>query len=221
MYVLEHSGGNISYLGTEYTLTSLTDDKATFTGVMRFLDVRREDWFYKSVRYVVEQGLFQGTTQELFSPHAPMTRGMLVTVLYRLAGSPEVTESSGFADVAADKYYAGAVSWAAESGIVSGMSAGSFAPEAQVTREQLAAILYRYAREKRHDTSKSAELEGFSDYSRVSAYAVEGLSWANAAGLVNGRSETELSPQGSATRAEVAAILYRFAENVAKTVKNG
>ncbi len=202
-----------------YTYQNLTFNsriKATFSGVMLFLDVRREDWFYDSVRYAVEHGLFQGTTQELFFPYAPMTRGMLVTVLYRLAGSPEAAKNGSFTDVAADKYYANAVSWAAETGVVSGVREGFFAPEAQVTREQLAAILYRFARDKRYDTGKSADLTGFADYSRISAYALEGLSWANAAGLVNGRSETELSPQGSATRAEVAAMLYRFAENVAK-----
>lgn len=95
---------------------------------MLFLDVRREDWFYSDVRYVVEHGLFHGTTQDLFSPNAPMTRGMLVTVLYRLAGSPKSVADSGFADVAAGKYYADAVSWAAENGIVSGVSDGRFAP---------------------------------------------------------------------------------------------
>ena len=202
-----------------YTYKNLTLNSrivATFTGAMLFLDVRREDWFYSDVRYVVEHGLFHGTTQERFSPNAPMTRGMLVTVLYRLAGSPKAAENSGFADVAAGKYYADAVSWAAENGIVSGVSDGCFAPDSRVTREQLAAILYRYARDKRYDTGKTADLTGFADYGQISGYAAEALSWANAEGLVNGRSETALSPQGQATRAEVAAILHRFAENVAK-----
>ena len=202
-----------------YTYKNLTLNSrivATFTGAMLFLDVRRADWFYSDVRYVVEHGLFHGTTQELFSPNAPMTRGMLVTVLYRLAGSPKSAADSGFADVAADKYYADAVSWAAENGIVSGVSDGCFAPDSQVTREQLAAILYRYARDKRYDTGKTADLMGFADYGQISGYAAEALGWTNAEGLVSGRSKTALSPQGSATRAEVAAILHRFAENVAK-----
>ena len=202
-----------------YTYKNLTLNSrivATFTGAMLFLDVRREDWFYSDVRYVVEHGLFHGTTQDLFSPNAPMTRGMLVTVLYRLAESPKVAGNSGFADVAADKYYADAVSWAAENGIVSGVSDGRFAPDSKVTREQLAAILYRYARDKRYDTEKTADLTGFADYEQIYGYAAEALSWANAEGLVSGRSETALSPQGQATRAEVAAILHRFAENVAK-----
>ena len=202
-----------------YTYKNLTLNSrivATFTGAMLFLDVRREDWFYSDVRYVVEHGLFHGTTQDLFSPNAPMTRGMLVTVLYRLAGSPKATENSGFADVAAGKYYTDAVAWAAESGIVSGVSDGCFAPDSRVTREQLAAILYRYARDKRYDTGKTAELTGFADYEQISGYAAEALGWTNAEGLVSGRSKAALSPQGSATRAEVAAILHRFAENVAK-----
>ena len=202
-----------------YTYKNLTLNSrivATFTGAMLFLDVRREDWFYSDVRYVVEHGLFHGTTQDLFSPNAPMTRGMLVTVLYRLAESPKSAADSGFADVAADKYYADAVSWAAENGIVSGVSDGRFAPDSRVTREQLAAILYRYARDKRYDTEKTADLTGFADYEQIYGYAAEALSWANAEGLVSGRSETALSPQGQATRAEVAAILHRFAENVAK-----
>ena len=118
--------------------------------------------------------------------------------------------------MAADKYYADAVSWAAENGIVSGVSDGCFAPDSQVTREQLAAILYRYARDKRYDTGKTADLMGFADYGQISGYAAEALGWTNAEGLVSGRSKTALSPQGSATRAEVAAILHRFAENVAK-----
>ena len=202
-----------------YTYKNLTLNSrivATFTGAMLFLDVRREDWFYSDVRYVVEHGLFHGTTQDLFSPNAPMTRGMLVTVLYRLAGSPKAAENSGFADVAAGKYYADAVAWAAESGIVSGVSDGCFAPDSRVTREQLAAILYRYARDKRYDTGRTANLTGFADYEQISGYAAEALGWANAEGLVSGRSKTALSPQGQATRAEVAAILHRFAENVAK-----
>ena len=118
--------------------------------------------------------------------------------------------------MAADKYYADAVSWAAENGIVSGVSDGRFAPDSKVTREQLAAILYRYARDKRYDTEKTADLTGFADYEQIYGYAAEALSWANAEGLVSGRSKTALSPQGQATRAEVAAILHRFAENVAK-----
>ena len=190
--------------------------EASFTGTMNFIDVRRKDWFYQDVKYVVENGLFHGTAPKMFSPNEAMTRGMLVTVLYRLADKPETLTVSSFADVAQEKYYAQAISWAHENGIVGGMTQTSFAPEEKVTREQLAVILYRFAKTQGRGAGEMAELTGFADYSRISGYALEALSWANGAGLVSGRSETELAPQGQATRAEVAAILHRFAENVAK-----
>ena len=202
-----------------YTYEDLTVKsriKAVFTGGMRFEDVRRRDWFYEDVEYVVENGLFHGTSKTTFSPNAPMTRGMLVTVLYRLAGKPEATSASSFTDVAKEQYYAAPIAWAAENGIVGGMSQTRFAPNEQVTREQLAAIVYRFAQKQGYGTADAADLTGFADYSRISGYALDALRWANAEKLVNGRSETELSPQGQATRAEVAAILHRFAENVAK-----
>ena len=190
--------------------------RAIYTGAMIFTDVHWKDWFYKDVEYVVHEGLFHGTTRTTFSPDAPMTRAMLVTVLYRLAEKPEVSEATGFADVAQGKYYADAIAWAKENGIVSGVSQTSFAPDASLTREQLAAILYRFAQAQGYRTDETAELSRFDDFGRISAYALDALGWANQAGLVNGRSETQLSPQGYATRAEVAAILHRFAENVAK-----
>jgi len=183
---------------------------------MRFTDVRKKDWFYEDVAHVVENGLFHGTSKTTFSPNAPMTRGMLVTVLYRLADKPETTAASSFTDVAKEQYYAAPIAWAAENGIVSGMSQTHFAPNEQVTREQLAAILYRFAQKQGYGTARAADLTGFADHSRISGYALDALRWANAEKLVSGRSETELSPQGQATRAEVAAILHRFAENVAK-----
>lgn len=197
-------------------LTVKSRIKAVFTGNMRFTDVRKKDWFYEDVAYVVENGLFHGTSKTTFSPNAPMTRGMLVTVLYRLADKPETTAASSFTDVAKEQYYAAPIAWAAENGIVSGMSQTHFAPNEQVTREQLAAILYRFAQKQGYGTARAAGLTGFADYSRISGYALDVLRWANAEKLVSGRSETELSPQGQATRAEVAAILHRFAENVAK-----
>lgn len=188
---------------------------ASAAGNPRFDDVKPADWFYSSVETVCAKGLMTGTSARTFRPALPVTRGMLVTILYRLENYPKTASGSPFADVAAGSYYEKAIRWAANK-IVTGYDAAHFGPDDALTREQLAAILYRFARDKRYDTGKSADLTGFADYSRISAYALEGLSWANAAGLVNGRSETELSPQGSATRAEVAAMLYRFAENVAK-----
>ena len=193
-----------------YALSEFTN------GVLPFTDVREADWFYDDVVYAYENGLFSGTSDTTFSPNASMTRAMLVTVLYRLEGQPTVSGRSGFSDVKLNSYYEDAVTWAADNGIVNGTGATTFSPNANVTREQMAAILYRYAQYKQYGTTASAGLNGFSDAAKVSAYAKAPLSWAVAEKLVNG-SEGRLLPTGNATRAQVAAILHRFVENVAKT----
>ena len=205
---------------TTYTVDKLTVStriEVEFTnGVLPFTDVREADWFYDDVVYAYENGLFSGTSDTTFSPNASMTRAMLVTVLYRLEGQPTVSGRSGFSDVKLSSYYEDAVTWAADNGIVNGTGATTFSPNANVTREQMAAILYRYAQYKQYGTTASAGLNGFSDAAKVSAYAKAPLSWAFAEKLVNG-SEGRLLPTGNATRAQVAAILHRFVENVAKT----
>ena len=205
---------------TTYTVDKLTVStriEVEFTnGVLPFTDVREADWFYDDVVYAYENGLFSGTSDTTFSPNASMTRAMLVTVLYRLEGQPTVSGRSGFSDVKLNSYYEDAVTWAADNGIVNGTGATTFSPNANVTREQMAAILYRYAQYKQYGTTASAGLNGFSDAAKVSAYAKAPLSWAVAEKLVNG-SEGRLLPTGNATRAQVAAILHRFVENVAKT----
>ena len=205
---------------TTYTVDKLTVStriEVEFTnGVLPFTDVREADWFYDDVVYAYENGLFSGTSDTTFSPNASMTRAMLVTVLYRLEGQPTVSGRSGFSDVKLNSYYEDAVTWAADNGIVNGTGATMFSPNANVTREQMAAILYRYAQYKQYGTTASAGLNGFSDAAKVSAYAKAPLSWAVAEKLVNG-SEGRLLPTGNATRAQVAAILHRFVENVAKT----
>lgn len=205
---------------TTYTVDKLTVStriEVEFTnGVLPFTDVREADWFYDDVVYAYENGLFSGTSDTTFSPNASMTRAMLVTVLYRLEGQPTVSGRSGFSDVKLNSYYEDAVTWAADNGIVNGTGATTFSPNANVTREQMAAILYRYAQYKQYGTTASASLNGFSDAAKVSAYAKAPLSWAVAEKLVNG-SEGRLLPTGNATRAQVAAILHRFVENVAKT----
>ena len=205
---------------TTYTVDKLTVStriEVEFTnGVLPFTDVREADWFYDDVVYAYENGLFSGTSATTFSPNASMTRAMLVTVLYRLEGQPAVSGRSGFSDVKLNSYYEDAVTWAADNGIVNGTGATTFSPNANVTREQMAAILYRYAQYKQYGTAASAGLSGFSDAAKVSAYAKAPLSWAVAEKLVNG-SEGKLLPTGNATRAQVAAILHRFVENVAKT----
>lgn len=202
-----------------YTCSSLKIyDRITveFTdGTLPFTDVRETDWFYDDVVFAYENGLFSGTTATTFSPYAPMTRAMLVTVLYRLEGEPAVTGRSGFSDVTIGSYYEAAVTWAADNGIVNGTSATTFSPSENVAREQMAAILCRYAQYKRYDTTASAALSAFSDAAAVSTYAKAPLSWAVAEKLVNG-TDGKLLPRASATRAQVAAILHRFVENITK-----
>lgn len=178
-----------------------------------FTDVSTSDWFYDDVAFVYENGLFSGTDSRSFSPNASMTRAMLVTVLYRLEGEPTVTGRSSFTDVRSGAYYEKAVIWAAANGIVTGTDSTSFSPDAKVTREQLAAILYRYAQYRKLDTDASAKLNSFTDADSVSAYASEALGWAVSEGLINGASG-KLMPKGDATRAQVAAILHRLVKNV-------
>ena len=181
-----------------------------------FGDVKSADWFYNDVKYVYEKGMMAGTAADVFAPNATTTRAMIVTILYRLEGSPAVTGTSSFVDVPAGQWYTDAVNWAAANQIVKGTSATTFAPNDSITREQMAAILYRYAQYKGYDVTKKADLSGYSDNGQVSAYAKDALAWANAAKLINGVTNTTLAPQGNATRAQVSAILYRFCDGVAK-----
>ena len=181
-----------------------------------FGDVKSADWFYNDVKYVYEKGMMAGTAADVFAPNATTTRAMIVTILYRLEGSPAVTGTSAFVDVPAGQWYTDAVNWAAANQIVKGTSATTFAPNASITREQMAAILYRYAQYKGYDVTKKADLSGYSDNSQVSAYAKDALAWANAAKLINGVTNTTLAPQGNATRAQVSAILHRFCDGVVK-----
>lgn len=181
-----------------------------------FGDVKSADWFYNDVKYVYEKGMMAGTAADVFAPNATTTRAMIVTILYRLEGSPAVTGTSAFVDVPAGQWYTDAVNWAAANQIVNGTSATTFAPNDSITREQMAAILYRYAQYKGYDVTKKADLSGYSDNSQVSAYAKDALAWANAAKLINGVTNTTLAPQGNATRAQVSAILHRFCDGVVK-----
>lgn len=181
-----------------------------------FGDVKSADWFYNDVKYVYDKGMMAGTAADVFAPNATTTRAMIVTILYRLEGSPAVTGTSAFVDVPAGQWYTDAVNWAAANQIVKGTSATTFAPNDSITREQMAAILYRYAQYKGYDVTKNADLSGYSDNSQVSAYAKDALSWANAAKLINGVTNTTLAPQGNATRAQVSAILHRFCDGVVK-----
>lgn len=213
---------NVKKSDTVYTFTmpasavnvSVSYVKATETpSETKFNDVSANDWFASAVDYVTGKGMMNGTADNTFSPKANTTRGMVVTVLYRLENQPS-TSAASFTDVASGAYYANAVAWANANGIVSGYGSGKFGPNDKVTREQLAAILYRYAQYKKYDVSGANSLDGYTDVQSVSSYAVPALQWANAAGVVTGKSGSKLDPKGNATRAEVAAMLMRFCENV-------
>lgn len=187
----------------------ITDD----TG-LPFADVAPASWYHDAVQYVYENGMMNGTSDTLFSPDATVTRAMIVTILHRLENAP-ASAASGFTDVAAGMYYADAVGWAAANGIVNGVSETAFAPDDPITREQMAAILYRYAQFKGYDVTASADLGAYTDAAQISAYAVAAMQWANAEGLITGNTGTTLNPKGHATRAEAATILMRFCQDTA------
>ena len=173
-----------------------------------------ENWAHEGIDFVIARGLFNGMSKDTFAPSKAMTRGMLVTVLWRSVGEPEATVSD-FKDVPHDTWYSKAVAWAAEQGVVNGMGDGTFRPDNLITREQLATILYRFAKLTEMDPPERADLSGFPDGEAVQSYAVEALQWAVAKGLINGvynssAGQTFLRPDGSATRGQVATILMRF-----------
>jgi len=179
-----------------------------------FNDVSEGDWFYKSVRYCHENALISGTTEDTFSPQQPASRAMIVSILWRLDGSPD-TGTATFTDVPADQYYADAVAWAASEGIISGHDADHFAPDVPISREQLASILYRYAAYHDWDTTITTMLDSFADADAISPYAEDALSWAASHGIINGMDDNLLTPHGEATRAQVAAILMNLCKNIA------
>ena len=185
-----------------------------------FVDVPETAWFYAPVRNAVGKNLFRGVSTHHFGPDTKMTRAMLVTVLWRYEGSPEVG-GTPFTDVRATDWYAPQVAWAAQNGVVNGVGNGKFDPEGEVTREQMAAILYRYAQKKGLDTTARGELGGFADRDKVSAWSKDALLWTVAGGIIGGAKEGGkllLNPRNGATRAEVAAILVRFIDNIADPV---
>ena len=181
-----------------------------------FTDVTEGDWFYDAVRYAYETGLMDGVGDSLFAPNSETTRAQLATILYRLEGEPEVSGTSGFTDVEAGTWYTDAVAWAAANGIVNGVSETEFAPGKDITREQLATILFRYAEAKGYDVSARADLSAYPDADQIQSYAAESVAWAVAEGLIQGFEDNTLRPAGNATRAQIATILMRFCEGVAK-----
>lgn len=176
---------------------------------MPFVDVNENDWFYDVVLYAYENGLMTGTSADTFAPNTATTRGMIVSMLARLEGVTSA-ESAGFADVAANDWYATAVNWAASVGVVNGYEDNTFRPNAPITREQMAAILYNYADYKGYDVSARADLSDYADAASISSWAEDVLAWANAEGLINGMTATTIDPQGATTRAQTAAMFERF-----------
>lgn len=179
-----------------------------------FTDVKAGDWFADSVAYVQAQGLMNGTSATTFSPNTNTTRAMVVTMLYRLAGSPDVSGVSvNFQDVPAGAYYSDAVAWAASNNIVSGSSATTFSPDVNVTRDQLATMLYRYAVAQGADVSGGSDLAGYTDAGQIPDYALDAVKWAVGKGIITGRTDTTVAPGGNASRAEVATIFARFCQS--------
>ncbi len=180
-----------------------------------FVDVAPDAWYREAVEYVYRMGLMNGMSATAFVPNGTTTRAQIVTILHRLEGTPAAS-GAGFTDVPAGQWYAPAINWAASNAIVDGYGGGKFGPDDQITREQMAAILYRYAQYKGYSTSALGDLSLFSDGDQVSGWARGPMVWANGSGLINGKSGGILDPQGHATRAEAAAILMRFCENLAR-----
>ena len=187
-------------------------DENPNTGANPFTDVSEKDWFYGDVMFVYENGLMLGTSKTLFSPHGTATRGMMATILWRMEGSPAPKGKNSFTDVEAGKWYADAITWTAENGIFAGYGKDKFGPDDPITREQLAAIFYRYADYKGYDLTVKGNLDTFKDADKITDYAKTAMQWAVGSGLVKGKSGNLLDPQGTATRAEIAAMLHRFIE---------
>ena len=223
--VTDSKGGTVKLTdkgsGT-YTFTmpaSKVTVQASFTqnqsGTLPFTDVKTGDWFYEAVQYVYDKGMMTGVSADRFAPASTTTRGMIVTILYRLENEPAVSGGSAFTDVESGAWYADAVAWAAANDIVNGTSATTFAPNSPITREQMATMLYRFAQYKGMDAVTLQEnLTGYPDGDQVSDYAIPAMNWAVGQGLIAGMENGTLVPQGSATRAQVATILMRFCENV-------
>ena len=184
--------------------------------VPAFTDVKDGDWFKSSVEYVCEKGMMKGVSDTAFAPNDATTRAMVVTILHRLEGEPDA-QAASFTDVDQSQWYAKAVNWAASNGIVKGTSETTFAPGAEITREQIATILYRYAGQKGYDTPAAGDLTVFADSADLGSYAVEAMKWAVGQGLINGTSSSSLSPKSGATRAQTAAVLMRLDQKLAES----
>lgn len=198
-----------------YTIPEVSRDTTvvvTFAKKTPFTDIAHDDWFYSSVRYAYNKGLFTGTSGTEFSPNGKMSRAMLATVLYRMENQPTVEFADVFSDVQSDRWYSDPIIWANQSKIVNGYGKGIFAPNNPITREQIAVMLYRYAKGKGFDLNAEISSLSFRDANKISDFAKESITWAVSKGIMKGNSDSTLNPSGLATRAEVATMLQRFIE---------
>lgn len=211
--VFDAKRGVVEFVTDHFSYYVIAKDK-TLTWLNPFTDVSSRDWYYENVSYTYQNGLMNGTAPDKFSPKANTSRAMVVTILYRLEGEPEAPQA-GFTDVAAGTYYNNAVSWANASGIVTGYGE-LFGPNDSITREQLAAMLYRYGKYKGYDTSAVGDMSQFTDGKDASSWAVDAIKWVTGSKLMNGKDKGILDPGGKATRAEIAAMIERWVENITK-----
>ena len=227
--VSENSGSAISAARSGYdaltdtqkklvtNYTKLTQAEQVFSSLpsvgdkLPFTDMNGH-WAYDAVSYAYKNSLMNGVNASRFAPDSTLNRAMMVTMLYRMTGSPAVSGNSVFSDVPSGKWYSDAVQWASVNGVVNGVGKDRFALDTQITREQMASMMMRYAQFKQYSTGKSADLSAFNDAGSISSWALESMKWANAAGLINGRTASTIAPQDTATRAEAATILMRFCE---------
>lgn len=195
------------------------DDETTENTDLNFTDVSSSDWFFKGVEYVVDKGIMSGVSENQFDPSGKLTRAMLVQMLYNMESRPACDAENAFIDVPVGQWYTDAVIWANDAKIVSGMGEGLFAPNMEITREQMVAMLYNYAKYKGYDVTASADLSTFADSASVSAWAQPAMQWAVAEGYISGMGANQLAPQGTATRAEIASVIMRFMEATAETAE--
>lgn len=195
------------------------DDETTENTDLNFTDVSSSDWFFKGVEYVVDKGIMSGVSENQFDPSGKLTRAMLVQMLYNMESRPACDAENAFIDVPVGQWYTDAVIWANDAKIVSGMGEGLFAPNMEITREQMVAMLYNYAKYKGYDVTASADLSTFADSASVSAWAQPAMQWAVAEGYISGMGDNQLAPQGTATRAEIASVIMRFMEATAETAE--
>lgn len=195
------------------------DEETTETTELNFTDVKESDWFFKGVEYVVDKGIMSGVSENEFAPSGKLTRAMLVQMLYNMESRPACDAENAFMDVPVGQWYTDAVIWANDAKIVSGMGEGLFAPNMEITREQMVVMLYNYAKYKGYDVTASADLSAFADTASVSAWAQPAMQWAVAEGYISGMGDSQLAPQGTATRAEIASVIMRFMEATAETAE--